>query len=154
MNPPPSPADSMLRKTIKEQLKVYINLYMMQSAINIMSNYGMDAKIKAEDYYYKRDELEELFTSFLDIDTVMTDPDNLYDKLHRFEEKVLKYYLVFLKARYMLEDPLSNQDWTHDILDSESCFDLKKFDEVFDLFANDMINEYVWQIEECLQECE
>ena len=85
---------------------------------------------------------------------MITDEDSLYYKLHQFEKKVLKYSLVYLKARNMLEDPLE-EFYSHeddDLLDSETCFNMKKIDGIFDEFEKDIINEFSWQIEECLKE--
>lgn len=146
-------ADSRLLQTIKEQLDRAVN----DIAINVqhrVSCQGVhDVHFKDDDYSFRRDYLEQTFTDFLDVPTVITDADKLYEELYQFEKKTMMYYLSFWKARNILEDPLEglNND-THDILFSESCFDMQKIDDVFDRFASDLVNEYSWQIEECLKE--
>lgn len=156
---PSTAADSPLLTTIKQQLKIAINDMRWKNGTGIiarlLSGQGIDARITTEDYSFKREQLEETFTVFLDIPTVITDEDSLYYKLHQFEKKVLKYFLVFSKARLMLEDPLEQFYSNHedgDLLDSETCFNMDKVDGIFDEFEKDIINEYSWQIEECLKE--
>ena len=146
--------DSTLLNTIKEQLRMAIK-DMTQTSGCLLSRQGIDARITTEHYSFKREQLEETFTDFLDVPTVITDEDSLYYKLHQFEKKVLKYFLVYSKARNMLEDPLEEFYSNHeddDLLDSETCFNMKKIDGIFDEFEKDIINEFSWQIEECLKE--
>lgn len=146
-------ADSTLLKTIKEQLDIAVG-DITRNVVHRVSCQGIhDVHFKNDDYNFRRDYLEQTFTDFLDVPTVITDADQLYEELHQFEKKTMMYYLAFWKARNILEDPLEGFNSNYnDLLFSESCFDMQKIDDVFDRFSSDLVNEYSTQIEDCLKE--
>jgi hypothetical protein len=144
-------ADSLLLQSIKQRLGLAIN-DMTMNVVHLVSCHGIDIQFKKDDYSFRRDYLEQTFTDFLDVPTVIADADKLYEKLHQFEKKTMIYYLAFWKARRFMEDPLEGFNDIDDLLDSESCFDMQKIDDVFYRFASDLVNEYSWQIRECLKE--